>query len=88
VTQTQPAAVKGKRGIDAVRDPATNKSSAFTEAEREGLGLWTTSGDVTTTERQESSSSAASRSFPSMPATGTMVSTRCPRSTIVASASR
>ena len=39
MTQTQPAAVKGKRGIDALRDPATNKSSAFTEAEREGLRL-------------------------------------------------
>jgi hypothetical protein len=53
---------------------------------------WTTSGDVTTTEpdggRQESSSSAASRSFPSKTATVPMVSTRCPRSTIVASASR
>jgi hypothetical protein len=35
VTQTQPAAVKGKRGIDALRDPATNKSTAFTDAERE-----------------------------------------------------
>jgi malate dehydrogenase (oxaloacetate-decarboxylating)(NADP+) len=32
-------AVNGKRGIDALRDPATNKSTAFTEAEREGLGL-------------------------------------------------
>ena len=40
MTQTQPAAVKGKRGIDALRDPATNKSTAFTEAEREGLGLF------------------------------------------------
>jgi hypothetical protein len=39
VTQTQPAAVKGKRGIDALRDPATNKSTAFTETKREGLGL-------------------------------------------------
>jgi hypothetical protein len=39
VTQARPAAVNGKRGIDALRDPATNKSTAFTEAEREGLGL-------------------------------------------------
>jgi len=39
VTQSQSAAVKGKRGSDALRDPATNKSTAFTEAEREGLGL-------------------------------------------------
>jgi malate dehydrogenase (oxaloacetate-decarboxylating)(NADP+) len=40
VTQAQSAAVKGKRGIGALRDPATKRSTAFTEAEREGLGLF------------------------------------------------
>jgi hypothetical protein len=35
VTQIKPATVNGKRGIDALRDPATNRSTAFTEAERE-----------------------------------------------------
>ena len=28
-----------KRGIEVLRDPALNKSTAFTEAEREALGL-------------------------------------------------
>ena len=29
----------GKRGIDALHDPHINKSTAFSEAEREALGL-------------------------------------------------
>jgi malate dehydrogenase (oxaloacetate-decarboxylating)(NADP+) len=29
----------GKRGIDVLHDPEINKSTAFTEAEREALGL-------------------------------------------------
>ena len=39
MTQTKPVAVNGQRGIDALHDPTSNKSTAFTEAEREGLGL-------------------------------------------------
>ena len=38
--QARPVVVNGKRGMDALRDPATSKSTAFTEAEREGLGLF------------------------------------------------
>ena len=38
--QARPVAVNGTRGIDALRDPAINKSTAFPEAEREGLGLF------------------------------------------------
>src|ERR1700682_4846405 len=33
------ATVGGKRGIDLLHDPAPNKSTAFTEAERQALGL-------------------------------------------------
>ena len=33
------AMVNGKRGIDVLRDPTLNKSTAFTEGEREALGL-------------------------------------------------
>ena len=38
--QARPVAVNGTRGVDALRDPATNKSTAFTEAGRKGLGLF------------------------------------------------
>jgi malate dehydrogenase (oxaloacetate-decarboxylating)(NADP+) len=31
--------VQGKRGMEVLRDPAINKSTAFTQAEREALGL-------------------------------------------------
>jgi malate dehydrogenase (oxaloacetate-decarboxylating)(NADP+) len=34
---TKPAS--GKRGVDVLRDPSLNKSTAFTEAERQALGL-------------------------------------------------
>ena len=31
--------VRGKRGIDLLHDPVLNKSTAYTEAERQALGL-------------------------------------------------
>jgi len=40
----------GKRGIDVLRDPELNKSTAFTEAEKEALGLVGLIPDVTETE--------------------------------------
>jgi len=37
--QTTGKTLPGKRGIDVLQDPEINKSTAFTEAEREALGL-------------------------------------------------
>jgi malate dehydrogenase (oxaloacetate-decarboxylating)(NADP+) len=37
----------GKRGIDVLRDPTRNKSTAFTETERQALGLMGLVPDVT-----------------------------------------
>jgi malate dehydrogenase (oxaloacetate-decarboxylating)(NADP+) len=39
-----------KRGVELIRDPALNKSTAFTEAERQSLGLVGLVPDVTETE--------------------------------------
>src|ERR1700730_8948601 len=43
-------AIAGKRGIDILHDPAINKATAYTEAEREALGLVGLVPDVTETE--------------------------------------
>jgi malate dehydrogenase (oxaloacetate-decarboxylating)(NADP+) len=40
----------GKRGIDVLRDPELNKSTAFTEAEKQALGIIGLLPDVTETE--------------------------------------
>ena len=40
-----------KRGIDLLQDPSLNKSTAFTEAEKESLGLVGLVPDVTETEQ-------------------------------------
>src|ERR1700704_2506320 len=40
----------GKHGVDVLRDPEINKSTAFTEAEKEALGLVGLVPDVTETE--------------------------------------
>jgi malate dehydrogenase (oxaloacetate-decarboxylating)(NADP+) len=45
-----PTTLDGKRGIDVLRDPELNKSTAFTEAEKEALGLVGLVPDVTETE--------------------------------------
>jgi malate dehydrogenase (oxaloacetate-decarboxylating)(NADP+) len=45
-----PTTLDGKRGIDVLHDPELNKSTAFTEAEREALGLVGLIPDVTETE--------------------------------------
>ena len=37
--QTPAVPVNGKRGIDLLHDPTINKATAYTEAEREALGL-------------------------------------------------
>src|SRR5258708_17362563 len=42
--------LQSKRGIDALHDPKLNKSTAFTEAEKEALGLVVLVPDVTETE--------------------------------------
>jgi malate dehydrogenase (oxaloacetate-decarboxylating)(NADP+) len=45
-----PTTLDGKHGIDVLRDPELNKSTAFTEAEKEALGLVGLIPDVTETE--------------------------------------
>src|SRR4051794_10556138 len=37
--ETLATAVGGKRGIDLLHDPVLNKATAYTEAERQALGL-------------------------------------------------
>ncbi len=49
-TASPSARASGKRGIDVLHDPALNKSTAFTEAEREALGLVGLIPDVAETE--------------------------------------
>lgn len=44
---TQADSYQGKRGIEILRDPELNKSTAFTEAEREALGLVGLVPDIT-----------------------------------------
>lgn len=39
MTLTDPTAVVGVRGVEVLRDPEINKSTEFTEEEREALGL-------------------------------------------------
>jgi malate dehydrogenase (oxaloacetate-decarboxylating)(NADP+) len=39
MAQADSTTLRGKRGIDVLRDPEINKSIAFTEAERDALGL-------------------------------------------------
>jgi hypothetical protein len=51
------ASVDGKRGIDILHDPVLNKATAYTEAERQALGLVGLVPDAT---ESETSSSAAS----------------------------
>ena len=44
---TNPSTGNSKRGIDILRDPSINKSTGFTEAERQALGLVGLVPDVT-----------------------------------------
>src|SRR3954454_17400851 len=44
------ASVGGKRGIDILHDPVLNKATAYTEAERQALGLVGLVPDVTESE--------------------------------------
>ena len=43
-------ASSGKRGVEVLRDPSWNKSTAFSEAEKKALGLIGLVPDVTETE--------------------------------------
>jgi malate dehydrogenase (oxaloacetate-decarboxylating)(NADP+) len=45
-----PTTLDGKRGIDVLRDPGLNKSTAFTEVEKQELGIVGLVPDVTETE--------------------------------------
>ena len=45
-----PTPLDGKRGIDVLRDPEINKSTAFTEAEKQALGIVGLLPDVSETE--------------------------------------
>src|SRR3989440_10525683 len=47
---SNPTSVSGKRGIDVLHDPVINKSTAYTEAERQALGLVGLVPDVTESE--------------------------------------
>src|SRR4029453_3855908 len=42
--------LQGKRSVDVLRDPELNRSTAFTEADKEALGLVGLIPDVTETE--------------------------------------
>ena len=42
--------LQGKRGVDVLRDPELNKSTAFTEAEKQKLGIVGLVPEVTETE--------------------------------------
>jgi malate dehydrogenase (oxaloacetate-decarboxylating)(NADP+) len=48
--QSPSTSASGKRGIDILHDPAINKSTAYTEAERQALGLVGLVPDVTESE--------------------------------------
>ena len=50
-----------KRGIDILHDPGLNKSTGFTEAERQALGLVGLVPDVTETSNSAQSCLAAAR---------------------------
>jgi malate dehydrogenase (oxaloacetate-decarboxylating)(NADP+) len=43
-------AISGKRGVEVLRDPSLNKSTAFSEAEKKALGLIGLVPEVTETE--------------------------------------
>ena len=45
-----PTTLDGKRGIDVLRDPELNKSTAFTETEKQELGIVGLVPEVTETE--------------------------------------
>ena len=49
-SQAAPASVDGKRGIDILHDPVINKATAYTEQERQALGLVGLVPDVTESE--------------------------------------